>query len=365
MISSSRHHDDLRRSPMRFAGSPMRFCRWIAAALFACVTWGCVPLGGTHGVATAEEPRTLGKVISHSPQVSTQYPIEVIAAGMTWCEGPVWVADSAAIDPGVDGGYLLFSDIPRNTIFRWREGSGVDVFMQPSGYTGVRYYGLEPGSNGLVLDPQGRLCMCEHGDRRLSRLTTGGGKVTLVDRFEGKRLNSPNDLVFAKDGTLYFTDPPYGLPERADDPRRELSFCGVFRLSTRGVLSVVSEQIERPNGIGLSADGKRLVVAQSNPKAPTWTVFEIAADGSASSGKIIRDAKETMSRFPGLPDGLCVSKSDLIYASAPGGIDVMNFDGQLLGRFETGKRTSNCALDADERYLYITADDTVCRVRLK
>ena len=156
--------------------------------------------------------------------------IEVLADGFTWSEGPLWIG-------GAKDGHLLFSDIPRNTIFKWSPSSGISMFMSPSGYTGVTYYGLEPGSNGLILDREGRLVMCEHGDRRVSVLTKGGGKMTLVDRYQGKRLNSPNDAVLKSNGDIYFTDPPYGLPKRYDDPSRELDHCGVYRISLDGKLT--------------------------------------------------------------------------------------------------------------------------------
>jgi gluconolactonase len=318
--------------------------------------------------AGAAEPAflTIGNIDSMSDEFGKIVPrdakIEVLASGFTWTEGPVWVG-------GDDDGHLLFCDIPRNMIFKWHPKNGITVFMNPSGYTGVTYYGLEPGSNGLALDPKGNLCMCEHGDRRVSVLTPGGGKMTLADRFDGKRLNSPNDLVFAKDGTMYFTDPPYGLPDRENDARRELDFCGVYRLSTDGRLTLVTKSLDRPNGLGLSPDEKTLVVAQSDPAKPTWTTFALGTDGIASptagiSGKTIADASSYIKQFQGLPDGLTVSKSGMIYASGPGGIYVMNFDGKILGRITTGRKTSNCVLSPDEKTLYITADDVLCRVRL-
>ena len=316
-------------------------------------------IGSPWGVLAAEPSRqTIGRTESNDPRVPTDARIEVLESGFTWTEGPLWIDDDA-------GGHLLFSDIPRNTIYRWSSRRGCEVFMSPSGYTGVKYYGLEPGSNGLALNPAGDLCMCEHGDRRVSMLTPGGGKVTLVDRYRGKRLNSPNDLVFAKDGTIYFTDPPYGLPRRENDPMRELDFCGVYRLDNDGSLTLLTDSIERPNGIGLSADESRLIVAQSNPDQPNWTVFDIRDDGTLSPGREIAEASAAMKEFPGLPDGLVVGPDDTIYASGPGGIYVMDFEGKLLGRFITGKRTSNATLDRRGHTLYVTADDTICRVRLR
>jgi len=340
---------------------------WLAGAIL--LTGGATRAPAQESSPPKSYP-TIGKIERLSDDFDSLVPadaaLEVIGNGLTWCEGPVWVpADKAnAVDlPAED--QLLFSDIPRNTIFRWTEKRGLETFMNPSGYTGVTYYGLEPGTNGLTLDPQGRLTMCEHGDRRISVLTTGGGKLTLVDRYDGKRLNSPNDLVFAADGTMYFTDPPYGLPDRADDPMRELDFCGVYRLSVDGVLTVLTKEIDRPNGIGLSPDERTLYVAQSDPSRPIWMAYPIGEGGALGERKVLMDASKFMNEFPGLPDGLAVHRSGTIFGSGPGGIYVISSDGTLLGRIITGGRTSNCTFDEDQSTLYITADDKVCRLKLK
>ena len=309
---------------------------------------------------------TFGKIERLDPAldklIRADAKLEVIGTGLTWCEGPVWVPDAGSNENG--GGHLLFSDIPRNTIFRWTESRGIETYMTPSGYTGISYYGLEPGTNGLTLDPKGRLAMCEHGDRRVSVLTRGGGKLTLVDRFEGKRLNSPNDLVYAKNGDMYFTDPPYGLPDRADDKRRELDFCGVYRLSAGGELTLLTKELERPNGIGLSPDEKTLYVAQSDPDNPIWMAFPINPDKTLGDSKILHNAKTAMDEYPGLPDGLTVHSSGVIFGSGPGAIYVLSPAGQLLGRIITGGRTSNCTFDDDEKTLYITNDKQIVRVKL-
>ncbi|WP_153556503.1 SMP-30/gluconolactonase/LRE family protein [Roseimaritima sediminicola] len=311
----------------------------------------------------AQTPATVGHIERLDPAMdellAADAKIEVLASGFTWCEGPLWVDDAS-------GGHLLFSDIPRNSIFRWSQAEGIELFMQPSGYTGVAYYGLEPGSNGLAMDSQGRLLACEHGDRRVSVLTKGGGKRTLADAYEGRRLNSPNDLVLHSSGAIFFTDPPYGLPERADDPRRELDFCGIFRIDPDGTLALGSKQLARPNGIGLSPDEKTLYVAQSDPQNATWTAFPVNDDLSLGEGKTFYDATDQVGKRPGLPDGLCVAADGKIWASGPGGIYVFSPEGKLLGRLLTGQRTSNCTLGGeDDKTLYITADSYLCRVRLK
>lgn len=325
----------------------------------------------------ANEPSlpTIGKIEILDSQLeswlSGDAKIEVLASGFTWTEGPVWVTPEDQVD-GCDSenGCLLFSDIPRNTVFRWSPGQdspggGIDKFLSPSGYTGTTYYGLEPGCNGLLLDSGGRLVSCEHGDRRVSVLTPGGGKMTIVDRFEGKRLNSPNDAVFDERGNLFFTDPPYGLPDRANDPRRELDFCGVYRYSPNGELKLLTKALNRPNGIGLSPDQATLYVAQSDPDDPIWMAFPLNEDGLAGAGRKIADASEYMKQYPGLPDGMAIHSSGTLFASGPGGIFILSPTGDLLGRIITGGRTSNCTFDSDEKTLYLTADKQICRVRMK
>lgn len=291
--------------------------------------------------------------------LDVQQDVDILASGFTWSEGPVWV-------PEEKGGHLLFSDIPRNTIFKWTPENGIEPFMTPSGYTGVAYYGLEPGSNGLALDNEGRLCMCEHGDRRVSRLTPGGGKITLADRYEGKRLNSPNDLVFQSNGDCLFTDPPYGLPNRERDEMRELDHFGVYRLASDGGLTLLTARLQRPNGIGLSPDEKTLYVAQSDPSEAIWMAFPVQEDGSLGEGRVIHDATERVGKEPGLPDGLAVDNKGNLWASGPGGIYVLTPEGELLGRILTGQRTSNCAFGGpDGNELFITADSFLMRVKTK
>lgn len=319
---------------------------------------------------SAQSPRTIGRVEVRDDAMEKLFArdakIEVLAGGFTWTEGPLWVPPTASVD-GCDSpsGCLLFSDIPRNTIFRWTPTHGIETFLHPSGYTGQVYYGLEPGSNGLALDNQGRLVMCEHGDRRVSVLTIGGGKKTLVDQYQDKRLNSPNDLVFDQQGNLYFTDPPYGLPQREHDPRRELEHFGVYRLSKSGDLKLLTTEMVRPNGIALSPDEKTLYVAQSDSQQPVWVAFAIREDGQLGPKRELASAKPFMREFPGAPDGMTVHSSGVLLGSGPGGVYVISPSGDLLGRLITGGRVSNCALDTDEKWLYITADKELCRIPLQ
>lgn len=303
---------------------------------------------------------TIGEIHRIDPAldalIAKDVKIEVLASGFEWTEGPLWVKDSS---------YLLFSDIPNNRIMKWREGEEATVFMQPSGYTGVYDYGYEPGSNGLLLDSEKQLVICEHGDRRISALTTDGGKKTLVDSYQGKRLNSPNDAVYKSNGDLYFTDPPYGLPEQFEDSRRELAFCGVYRLTAEGKVVLLTSEMTRPNGIAFSPDEKILYVAQSDPAQAIWKAFEVKPDGTLGKSRVFYDATADAKTLPGLPDGMKVDKDGNLWAAGPGGINIFNTQGNLLGRISTGGRVSNCAWGEDGSVLYFTADDDLCRIQTK
>ena len=339
------------------------------ATLLAGLATGLLAL-----VLSAAEPGrdllpTVGSIERLDPRFDALVPadavIEVLASGFAWSEGPVWVASDKG---GLPAGCLLFSDIPHNRIHRWRPGQGLDIFLEPAGFTGPAEYGRERGSNGLTLDRQGRLICCEHGDRRISRLEPGGGKKTLADSFQGKRLNSPNDAVVHSSGAIYFTDPPYGLPQGWDDPRRELDFCGVYRIAPDGVLTLLCDTMTRPNGIAFSPDEKTLYVAQSDPKAPIWRAFAVAPDGTLADGqtggRVFFDATALAKTRRGNPDGLKVDAAGNLFATGPGGVLVFAADGTHLGTLLTGQATANCAFGDDGRTLSITADSLLCRVRL-
>lgn len=301
----------------------------------------------------------IGKIERMSPEIDTLIPkdskIEVISSGFLWAEGPVWIKNK-------DESFLLFSDIPRNSIMKWVEGKGTELYLKPAGYTGLSGYGNEPGSNGLLLSPEGLLVTCEHGDRRVAILSAGGGKVTLADKYEGKRFNSPNDGTFHSNGDLYFTDPPYGLPKGPDDPARDLDFCGVYRLDKNGEITLLTDQMTRPNGIAFSPDEKTLYVAQSDPKAAIIMQFPVKEDGTIGEGSVLYDFTTYVGQRPGLPDGLKVDEKGNLFATAPGGCYVISPDGKVLGRISTGERTANCAWGNDGSVLYLTADMYLCRV---
>lgn len=287
--------------------------------------------------------------------------IEVLCGGFEWSEGPVWINEPK----NKFGGYILFSDIPNNVVMKWQEGTGASVYMNPAGYTGVADYGREPGSNGLALDSQGRLILCEHGDRRISVVTKGGGKITLADRWQGKRLNSPNDLAIRKNGDIYFTDPIYGLPQRANDPMREIDFCGVYRLEGDGTVTVQYKDMSRPNGIGFSPDHNILYVANSDGRDPVWRAFPVKKDGNLGKPKVFFDSSkdDRVPRSGG--DGLKVDYKGNVFATGAGGVLILSPEGELLGRLVTGESIANVAWGNDGSVLYLTSDMYLCRINTK
>lgn len=284
--------------------------------------------------------------------------LEILASGFEWSEGPAWWDEKGA---------LLFSDIPRNTVFLWTPEGGIQTYLKPSGYTGsASFTGQEPGSNGLLFGPDGRLILCQHGDRRVSRLGEDGSFETLAAEYDGKRLNSPNDAVLKSDGSLYFTDPPYGLPGNVDDPDKELDFQGVYRLTPDGELTLLTKQMSRPNGIGLSPDEKTLYVANSDPERAIWMAFPVEEDGTIGEGKVFADVTDRVGKLKGLPDGMVVSQDGTIFATGPGGVLVFSPDGTELGTILTGEATANCTLGGEDgSTLFVTADMYLCRIPTK
>ncbi|MBP8155613.1 MAG: SMP-30/gluconolactonase/LRE family protein [Leadbetterella sp.] len=309
------------------------------------------------------QTKTIGKIIQNDPELSNllniEDKLEVLGEGFEWSEGPVWIKD---------GNYLLFSDVPTNIIYKWKEGEKITEFLNPSGYTGIMPYSNEPGSNGLTVSRDGKyLLACEHGDRRITKMPLAGkgGKFTLADNWDGKRFNSPNDLVEAKSGNIYFTDPPYGLPDFVDDKSREIEYFGVYKISPDRKVTLEIKDLVRPNGVALSPDHKILYVAQSDVKAYIMS-YPINSDGSIGKGKLLFDASYLNQQgLHGAPDGLKVDQNGNIFTTGPGGVLILSPEGKLLGRIETGAATANLAWGEDGSTLFITADMYLLKIKTK
>jgi gluconolactonase len=299
-------------------------------------------------------------VVRNDPRLDALVPpgaaAEKVAAGFTWVEGPLWDARAKG---------LLFSDIPGNAIHLWRPGAGTTRVLAPSGYTGKEpFAGKEPGSNGLAFDAEGRLVFCAHGDRAIVRIGHDGRRTVLASRFEARRLNSPNDLVFTANGDLYFTDPPFGLPRAFDDPGRELPYSGVYRLSPDGQLALLTKALSAPNGLAFSPDGKTLYVSNADAARAVWMAFPVRADGTLKEGRVFFDATSWTRPGTGNPDGLKVDVHGNLFAAGPGGVHVFARDGAHLGSLAFAVPVSNVAWGEDGRTLFITASTAVWRVRL-
>jgi gluconolactonase len=304
-----------------------------------------------------QAPPATGRVVTLDPAldavVAASAVIEKIAGGFGFVEGPVWTRDNA----------LLFSDIPANAIMRLVPGGQATVFRQPSGYTGseVRKAGSHIGSNGLTLDREGRVIVAEHGDRRLTRVDAKGQVTLLADRYDGKRLNSPNDVVVRSDGAIYFTDPPYGLPGQAKDPGKELPFSGIYRLSNPTV-QLLAQDLPFPNGLGFSPDERYLYVANSDPARRVWMRYGVRPDGTLDAGSVFYDASAEAAR--GIPDGLKIDVAGNLFATGPGGVMIISAGGRLIGRIEVPEPPANVAWGDDGKTLYMTARTSVYRVRV-
>jgi gluconolactonase len=319
-------------------------------------------MSGLSAHAQLSSPRTMGIVERLDPAFDELVPedarMEVIAEGLQWSEGPVWIHD---------GKFLLFSDVLTNTIHRWDAKYGCLPYLNPSGYTGDVPRGAEMGSNGLGVDRQGRLLLCQHGDRRVARLDRLGLPrqkfVTVADRYDGKRFNSPNDLVVHSNGAIYFTDPPYGLEQQMEDPAKELSFQGVYRIAPDGAVTLLTKEMERPNGIGFSPDEKTLYVANSYPERLVWMAFPVNDDGSIGEGRELFNGKEIARKWQrGSADGMAVDVKGNIWATAPGGVIVLSPEGKHIGSLITTQRTANCKFGEDGSTLFIAADDYVLKI---
>lgn len=332
--------------------------RYFPLIPFIIVLAGCATSNG----AATDFP-AVGRVTTFDPSfhavVAADAKIEKIAEGFTWSEGPTWVAG---------GNYLLFTDVPENTLYRWSERDGLSVLLKPSGYDGPDTGVLrEAGANGLFAETGGTVLLADSGSRLVARLDPRTKqKTTLAANFKGKRFNSPNDVVRRGDGAVFFTDPPYGLKGLDDSPAKELEFNGVYRIDTDGTVHLLDDGLSFPNGIVLSPDGRTLYVSNSDPKRPVWMAYSLDAKGDVLKKRVFSDASDLLGEgVPGLPDGMAVSSDGHLFATGPGGVLVFDADGKRLGRIETGVAISNCAFGDDGRTLYMSSHSFIARVQVK
>ncbi|NYZ62765.1 SMP-30/gluconolactonase/LRE family protein [Luteimonas deserti] len=314
------------------------------------------------GCASVSGFPSIGRVASEEPRfervVAADARIERLAEGFTWAEGPTWIED---------GGYLLFTDVPENRMHRWSEADGLSVFMEPSGYAGPPLEVLrEAGANGLFAEPSGTVLLADSGNRVLARLDPRTReKTVLAHAFDGRRFNSPNDVVRRADGAIFFTDPPYGLEAFDESPVKELPFNGVYRLDADGRVQLLDDSLSRPNGIALSPDGRTLYVANSDPERAVWMAYALDGNGAVTSRRVFADSTaEVGDDAPGLPDGMAIAADGTLFATGPGGVLVFAPDGTRLGRIETGGPVANVAFGDDGRTLYMTSNSILARVRL-
>ena len=305
--------------------------------------------------AAAPESHGVGSIVRLDPAFDALVPrdaqIEKVAGGFQFTEGPLWRSD----------GRLWFSDVVDNVVRSVTPAGQVEVLIQESGGKTNAPAGSYIGSNGMVTDKGGDVLLCQHANRRIVRVGKDLTMTPFLEKFQGKRFNSPNDLVFRQDGSLYFTDPPYGLLKQDDDPAKELKFNGVFRYAG-GKLQVLVKDMTRPNGIAISPDEKTLYVANSDEKHKVWMRFDMAADGSVSNGTVFADV--TAEKEEGLPDGMKLDAQGNIYATGPGGVWVFSPDGKHLGTINPPETPANCGWAEDGKTLYMTARTGVYRIKL-
>ena len=286
---------------------------------------------------------------------------EIIAEGLDWSEGPLWIEKDKM---------LLFSDVPRDTVFKWTEEKGKEVYLTPSGYTDTAKRGGEMGSNGLTTDNDGNLILCQHGNRQIARMDAPLDKpvakyISIANAYQGKKFNSPNDVIYNSKGEVFFTDPPYGLEKNMDDPKKEIPFQGVYKVKKNGEVVLLTDTLTRPNGILLLPGEKTLLVANSDPEKPNWYAFDIGANDSLTNSRIFYSTLGSDKKLKGSPDGMKADKAGNVFATGPGGIWIFNKSGKLAGKIKLPDATSNCALSADEKTLYITNDMYVLRLKMR
>jgi gluconolactonase len=327
-------------------------------ALVALLLAGCAAPKPAEEAAKTESagPPGVGTIVRLDPALDALVPpnakIEKLAGGFGFTEGPLWFSE----------GYLWFSDVTGNVVRQWGPDGKVTEILRPGGGENKA---APPGSfigpNGMIHGKDGMVLLCQHSNRQIVQIAKDHSVTKFLDKYEGKRFNSPNDLVYKSDGSLYFTDPPYGLLKQDDDPAKELKFNGVFRYAD-GKLQVVVKDLTRPNGIAFSPDEKTLYVAVSDEKHKVWMAYDVQADGSVAKGRVFVDV--TAEKEPGLPDGMKIDSQGNIYAAGPGGIWVLSPAGKHLGTIKPGETPANCNWGDDGKSLYITAETGLYRIKL-
>lgn len=326
----------------------------------------CIACGANKKPATDKGKRTTGSIEKIDPAldsiINADAVPEIIADSLEWSEGPLWIEKQQ---------FLLFSDVPKNIVYKWTPEKGKEVYLQPSGYTDTApNIRKEPGSNGLLLDGIGKLVLCQHGNRQVARMEAPVEApravfISLTGKYKGKQLSSPNDAAYNNAGELFFTDPPYGLPTQDDsDSLKELSFNGVYKVKTNGEMILLTDSISRPNGIVLLPGQQQLIVACSDPAKPNWYIYDIKGD-SLTNGHLFYSAAGADKSVQGLPDGLKADSKGHVFASGPGGVWIFSSAGKLLGKIKLENAVSNCALSADEKTLFITNDMYVLRLKMR
>lgn len=302
-------------------------------------------------------------VNSHALAIITpNAQFNILGTGYAWSEGPVWLPQENK---------LVFSDVPQNTLYQYKAGEGVSVYLKPSGATGMFAHDSSQGGNGLLLNEDNQLVIMQHGDRRVALMDAplnapSARFISLATTYKGERFNSPNDGIFHSNGDLYFTDPPYGLKDGRKDAHKGLSFDGIFRLTKNGKVILEDDSVLYPNGIVLSNDESRAIVAASDNNAAKWFEYDVLENGSLDNKRVFYDASTLVGKDTekGLPDGMVVHSAGYLFATGPGGVFVFTENGQLLAKIRTGKATANVTLSADEKTLYMTAHDTLMSVSL-
>ena len=309
-------------------------------------------------------PKNLGSIERIDPDldfiIKKNAKIEIIAEGMDWSEGPVWVESHKM---------LLFSDVPADAIYKWTSEQGKELYLHPSGYTDSVARGGEMGSNGLLLNKEGRLVLCQHGNRQMAWMDADLDHPkpefkTIAANYQGKRFNSPNDAVYDSSGNLYFTDPPYGLENNMQDTLKEIPFQGVYKVKPSGEVVLLVDSLTRPNGLALTPDERTLIIANSDRNRLRWYAYDLSGD-SLKHGRIFYDATAAAGTLKGSADGMKIDRKGNIFATGPGGVWIFDRKAKVLGKILFPEATSNCALSPDQKTLYVTADMYVLRIKMR